>query len=1287
MDNTPWTYTVSALQVRMLRIPVVDSAAIRELRVFATIDKQAAQSRGSRWKQELHSVGGGSPLRSTKKRGKRNKSLRRVEPYRRSGLIEEAKWMRADGKLQWTFPMERFRRLKAYAPRIKAFVYGIGEAGAMENLARQEKDGAILSFGWFFLDLRTPDLPERWLKLQNSPFGGEILISSTFLPVELSSTQPTQSVKKSTTQTEDKGHANVPAETRKVTVNKAEAVPTVVSGENAEYLQIGDGSGPDIFELSVFIQAAFNLLKVVETSMGENRQELEQTGFWLSYSLFDVVVQTDIFHNLSVAEFSPIRDSFRVKTSLKDLTLCLEALGTLSVFMCTKNRVLAGVEIPLHQLLLNGFFAEGTNKPRLGDTVDIDGKFSFPDFEDAVISASVAVELVESKDTRIQRDRPENKSGQNPEIEVLKQATTTHDDETIPAETSEVNAGDQVLFKLDHIRLKTLAISRFTGEENLCLEVVIGEQQVSGVLEFCSYTKQQAFATCVALGAVLENFSCQTALDTVIRIRCFSSVSNNFVASSSESAKAIQDDEGYPRSIVFPMLNESKQSVGQCTLTCTRGPDAHQQLGRELLRDAIQEERHYRLCLKLKSVRDIEIPGGYSLRYLNPFLSSAPVTSDWFTVKDKGELESLSFYCMFDLTKNPLQLKQEMQESVRIDLISSDEETVGSAVFSMSYLYFSEEHFCCSEDSCGEIFKTQSETEAHWLEVHTDSKLPDTQAGPEAYSHSYRSCSINIPIVSADTVIGSAVQQPRRVGSIRVSAFLEDIGLLTEKHAAAQRATHSLLTSIARKKETLDESRLHEDVSAKKVREQSTGTSVLREAEETSRNTPATRGVSTVEVSADNSHEEERARQLREREKEAAQLKETLERERSAWKQEQHLQQLQWKRRFAEMEKARMDELEEEWARREEERSNLLKVAQEEYQRLEQTLRKSLADLETRERRLAVAESALQREQEAKRDENDSLQRRLKSEQSHTLSLAKKQTEAYERRIALLESQLSDAERRAKQVEADFAEYRQQQRKLPESKLREEIAALKGNVSELEKQKMAKERECEIAEANIGKMKAQVDQMAGLLNREKKKHEARVVDELEKLRVKYIAREEKYVLDGDRDELRAIKKQLDDLKGYKLRGNGGKRRFHRQRSHESPSPQHHRNHWHTQSRQTAFVHHSRSSSEHYHPGSSFHSDHAYGDASDWEASSCVEIRRVDTTPQLTSREPQGERERARRLRGYPRGPPDTELGRLLRERKLLLDSGAYDAQSYLVRELDRLISVTKAKAGHQRSVA
>lgn len=365
--------------------------------------------------------------------------------------------------------------------------------------------------------------------------------------------------------------------------------------------------------------------------------------------------------------------------------------------------------------------------------------------------------------------------------------------------------------------------------------------------------------------------------------------------------------------------------------------------------------------------------------------------------------------------------------------------------------------------------------------------------------------------------------------------------------------------------ETQGEPRQEEASSLKPKQDRVVAAAVLHEVKEPIPSMVTRKESSTDENSVEKAGLTTREVKLHERENKIAELQTLLEREKRAWKHEQHLQQLQWKRRFAEMEKSRMDELEEEWACREEERSNLLKSAQEEYQQLEQTLRKSLIDFETRERRLAVAEAALQREQEAKRDENESFQRRLKNEHSHTLALTKKQTEAYERRIELLESQLRETEHRAKQVEADFAEYRQQQRKLPESKLREEIAALRGNVSELEKQKLLKAHECEAAKASVEKMKAQLDQMAGLLTREKKKHEARVVDELEKLRVKYIAREEKYVLDGDRDELRAIKKQLDDLKGFKVRSTCGKKRSHRHRSHEPASLG---NPWHTPNRQT-----------------------------------------------------------------------------------------------------------------------
>ncbi|POM63759.1 Hypothetical protein PHPALM_20801, partial [Phytophthora palmivora] len=279
---------------------------------------------------------------------------------------------------------------------------------------------------------------------------------------------------------------------------------------------------------------------------------------------------------------------------------------------------------------------------------------------------------------------------------------------------------------------------------------------------------------------------------------------------------------------------------------------------------------------------------------------------------------------------------------------------------------------------------TQAETEAHWLEVHTESVLPDAQAGPEAYSHSYRSCSISIPIVSADNNNGSSRQQPRRMGSIRVSAYLEDIGPLTEKDVAAQRDVLFLPPPPFQEQESNREElstspQLVGASPVREIRERSNSTSAIRAAEETKISTVPTRGL----VSTENTQRNIQQDHNHEREKEVIHFKEAVERERSTWKQEQHLQQLQWKRRFAEMEKARMDELEEEWARREEERSNLLKSAQEEYQRLEQTLRKSLADLETRERRLAIAEAALHREQEVKHDENESLQRRLKSEQHY----------------------------------------------------------------------------------------------------------------------------------------------------------------------------------------------------------------------------------------------------------------------------------------------------------------
>lgn len=504
--------------------------------------------------------------------------------------------------------------------------------------------------------------------------------------------------------------------------------------------------------------------------------------------------------------------------------------------------------------------------------------------------------------------------------------------------------------------------------------------------------------------------------------------------------------------------------------------------------------------------------------------------------------------------------------------------------------------------------------------------------------------------------------------------------------------------------------------------------------------------------------------------REIAMLKQSLEQEKQRWLQEQRMEQTQWKRRLEVAESARMQELEEEWARREEERSSLVRSAQGEYERLEKTLRVSLLDLEARERRLAIAETALQREQQTQREENELVRKRLQSEQTHALSLAHKQSEALEKRVSVLERQLSDAEKRARLVEADFAEYRLQQRKVPESRLREEISALKGSLLELEKQKMEQVRLREIAEANASTLTLQLEKMARLVQNEKKKNEARVADELEKLRVKYVAREEKYVLDGDREELRAIKKQLDELRGmsfwrtsfgvnesrelpsHRHRNPPAKARspvsgsLSRTRDRVEPHGSMHRSfsqqHWrssvqplqpvqlqrheaHTSRKSSSATWRGNSSWPRTHHGQlrpSVNDSHSpvgndaddddpgggdgrstgelddrsrdgsseyYEHESDRESDDGAHIYDEDgddLDEDRASLEFYEERHQIENDDQFPNVEHHVELERLERERKLLLASGAYNEHSYLVRELTRLIDLTKSRdTGEQDS--
>jgi hypothetical protein len=90
--------------------------------------------------------------------------------------------------------------------------------------------------------------------------------------------------------------------------------------------------------------------------------------------------------------------------------------------------------------------------------------------------------------------------------------------------------------------------------------------------------------------------------------------------------------------------------------------------------------------------------------------------------------------------------------------------------------------------------------------------------------------------------------------------------------------------------------------------------------------------------------------------------------------------------------------------------------------------------------------------------------------------------------------------------------------------------------------------------------RSQLQRVAMGLKREREKNNLIARQDLEQLRLEFLAREERYVLDGDRDELRTIREELSYLRMGKGEGVEGRRGEGRgggeeRRSHPSqPSP-------------------------------------------------------------------------------------------------------------------------------------
>ncbi|CAH2296100.1 centrosomal of 120 kDa isoform X1 [Pelobates cultripes] len=234
---------------------------------------------------------------------------------------------------------------------------------------------------------------------------------------------------------------------------------------------------------------------------------------------------------------------------------------------------------------------------------------------------------------------------------------------------------------------------------------------------------------------------------------------------------------------------------------------------------------------------------------------------------------------------------------------------------------------------------------------------------------------------------------------------------------------------------------------------------------------------------------------------------------------------------------AHMQALAEEWKRRDREREALVKKKVVEYTVLEEQLQKALADLEQRERQLASNEMEVKKlradlqldGERGVQDRQDSI-RRVREDCMHQIELERSKARQLEEDKLRLQQQLQEAEHKFKLLDKEFQHYKEQQSSKPEIRLQSEI-----NLLTLEKVEL--ERKLESATKSKLHYKQQwgraLKELARIKQREQENAMARLKkqqEELEQMRLRYLAAEEKDVVKTERQELEEIRNELNRLR-------------------------------------------------------------------------------------------------------------------------------------------------------------
>lgn len=219
--------------------------------------------------------------------------------------------------------------------------------------------------------------------------------------------------------------------------------------------------------------------------------------------------------------------------------------------------------------------------------------------------------------------------------------------------------------------------------------------------------------------------------------------------------------------------------------------------------------------------------------------------------------------------------------------------------------------------------------------------------------------------------------------------------------------------------------------------------------------------------------------------------------------------------------------LERAWADRETERQSTLAIARESVAKVESRLRRLVAAAEAKEREAERARDEAVRAGDAKATEMAALARRLKEDADHASSLVKQREAAAAARVAEANEEAATMRARYTALVGELEATKLKLAAGPDAALRDALAAAAAENRALTDRVAGLEKEGVELREQLGSARVQALRLAREVAKLRAEARDREAAEAERLRVAWLAREERLVLDGDRAALRDIRRQVE----------------------------------------------------------------------------------------------------------------------------------------------------------------